>query len=223
MRKQLILGQAFLLLVILLFALFLFFQVKGNPFLYGKAKKALEDYYNSYYADLDLVKKELSYQKEDKSYTITYEDKEEELLNFTLVYQDGKVSSNYQENYVEGKELLEERAKVIQDEAEKISQNTIYEVDSIVFDSFDLYSKSEQEEIKKGDDLKGSSLYQLNLTVMNMNLSPPFISELSSFLSENGFEPKTIGLTLKNSQEESKILLEKGDDEEWTIVPSAKS
>ena len=73
MRKKLILGQAFLLFFILIFFFFLWFQVKGNPLLYLKAGRAIQDYYEEYYQDLDLKKGEITYHQDDQSYTITPE------------------------------------------------------------------------------------------------------------------------------------------------------
>ena len=110
MRKKLILGQAFLLFFILIFFFFLWFQVKGNPLLYLKAGRAIQDYYEEYYQDLDLKKGEVTYHQDDQSYTITYTNQEEPLLNFTITYHKGKITSNYEENYENGKELLEDRS-----------------------------------------------------------------------------------------------------------------
>ena len=224
MRKRLILGQAFLLFFILIFFFFLWFQVKGNPLLYLKAGRAIQDYYEEYYQDLDLKKGEITYHQDDQRYTNTYTNQEEPLLNFTITYHKGKITSNYEENYENGKELLEDRSNIIKEKIEKACQDTIYQVESISFEPFQLYSKQEQEEILQKKDLSSSSLYQLTLITSSPDFSfeDSFPTLTNSFNKEN-IKPKTIELILKNQEEERTILLEKGDDETWQIVSSAKS
>ena len=189
-----------------------------------KIETELDNYYQEHYSNLKGYEKgSIKYLPKEKKYQITYTNNEEKELYFTLTYQKNNITSNYEDNIVKGKIILDTREEEIKQALNKILNNTYFEVEDVLFDELDSYSDSEIVDIISKNNIEAKPFYQLVLrTKISLKNIDQQLNNLTFLLESQNFNPKSIMITNTQSGEE-KIELKKGDNEIWTIAYSAKS
>ena len=141
--NSLMIGQALLWGLIIIFFGIIVVREKVPSLKSKTVEEDINAYYEEKYKDLDVLSSDLEYNKDDNSYSITYYNKDYRELNFTITSLNNKITDNYKENYIKGKEVLEKASKEVLDKYEEIFKNTNFQNIKIEFKDLDKYSGAE--------------------------------------------------------------------------------
>ena len=200
--NSLMIGQALLFGLIIVFFGIIIVREKVPSL---KSKNVEEDinlYYEDNYYDLDVTKGDLEYNKSDNSYSITYYDKAYEELNFTITYLNNKITDNYKDNYVKGKDVLKRASKDVLDKYKDIFSNTNYENIKVEFKDLDEYSKAEVIDILEGN-IYNTGYYSVSYYVKVDSLDDVYLNNLinsfNSIALSNGLNTNNYSVTFDNN------------------------
>lgn len=213
-KKQLILAQGLLLLFIFLSFYTIVFIKQGNPFLAQKAKQKIQAYYQEKFEkDNTLIAQELTYDHRHKTYQIAYYDPTYTDRSFTISYRQQKISDTYQQDYVEGKKLLQKRSLTIQKKWQHTLLESNYQNIHITFAKLNEYSLKQQQQLLKNQQLEKSGLYQVSLTLptkeVNEVIAKERLTDLDVLAHANHLIANKYTLFLKNDHQTLKITKEK--------------
>ena len=91
--NKLVIEEALLFEIIIIFFGFIIVNEKIPNFKYKNEEDKITKYYQDNYSDLEVQEGEFTYNSEDKSYSITYYDKDYKDLNFTIKSLNNKIKS----------------------------------------------------------------------------------------------------------------------------------
>ena len=175
--NKLMIGQALLFALIIIFFGFIVVREKV-PLL--KEKNVLEEitnYFKENYSDLDVVKEDLLYNSDDNSYSITYYDEDYPLLNFTIKSINNKITDNYKENYIKGKEVLKKASKKVLDKYEEIFKDTNFQRIKVEFKNLNKYNDIEKKDILD-DNIYNTGYYSVSYYVKVDSLDEVYLNNL---------------------------------------------
>lgn len=200
--NNLMIGQALLFGLIIIFFGIIIVREKVPSL---KAKNVEEDinlYYEDNYHHLDVTKGDLKYNKNNNSYSITYYDKDYKELNFTITYSNNKITDNYKENYVKGKDVLKNASKDVLDKYKDIFSNTNYENIKVEFKDLDEYSKAEVVDILEGN-IYNTGYYSVSYYVKVDSLDEVYLNNLinsfNTIAADNGLVTNNYSVTFDNN------------------------
>ena len=175
--NKLMIGQSLLFALIIIFFGFIVVREKV-PLL--KEKNVLEEitnYFKENYSDLDVVKKDLLYNSDDNSYSITCYDEDYPLLNFTIKSINNKITDNYKENYIKGKEVLKKASKKVLDKYEEIFKDTNFQRIKVEFKNLNKYNDIEKKDILD-DNIYNTGYYSVSYYVKVDSLDEVYLNNL---------------------------------------------
>ncbi len=108
----LLFGMASLFLFTFVFFGYLIISSNGNPIKESIVKRKIETYQNENFPliEEEFKKENMTYDKKNRSYQVTYTMKENSNLSFQIIYdKDENIKDTYQTNIEERKELLEKK------------------------------------------------------------------------------------------------------------------
>ncbi len=200
MQKQmkLTIGMALLFLVTFVFFGVIILYEKGNLLLYPILEKKLTDYFEKNYQEIkeEVQKKELKFNFDDKSYSIEYQNKKHPDLSFFLLYtKKKKIQSTYQEDYIEGKTLLDKKCKKISKEIQKLLQNENFSSIQVKKKrTLNEVNTKEKKKLLEGEG-KEISFYQVVVTTSLSNLDgkeiQKILKKMDTILEEEDYNPET--------------------------------
>lgn len=200
--NKLMLGQALLFGLIIVFFGFIIVKEKVPSL---KSKTVLEDintYYEENYKDLDVSRGDLKYNKDDNSYSITYYDKDYDELNFTIKSINNKITDNYKENYVKGKSVIEKSTNLVLEKYEETFKNTNFQNIKIEFKDLNQYSKAEAIDILEGN-IYNTSYYSVSYYVKVDSLDDVYLNNLinsfNSIALSNGLNTNNYSVIFDNN------------------------
>ena len=200
--NKLMLGQALLFGLIIVFFGFIIVKEKVPSL---KSKTVLEDintYYEENYKDLDVSRGDLKYNKDDNSYSITYYDKDYDELNFTIKSINNKITDNYKENYVKGISVIEKSTNLVLEKYEETFKNTNFQNIKIEFKDLNQYSKAEAIDILEGN-IYNTSYYSVSYYVKVDSLDDVYLNNLinsfNSIALSNGLNTTNYSVSFDNN------------------------
>lgn len=200
--NRLMIGQALLFGLVIIFFGIIIVNEKVPSL---KSKNVEEDinlYYEDNYHDLDVSKGDLKYNKDDNSFSITYYDKNYKELNFAITYTNNKITDNYKENYVKGKDVLKRASKDVLDKYKDIFSNTNYEKIKVEFKDLDEYSKAEAIDILEGN-IYNTGYYSVSYYVKVDSLDEVYLNNLinsfNTIAADNGLVTNNYSVTFDNN------------------------
>ena len=200
--NSLMLGQAMLFGIIIIFFGFIIVREKVPTLKSKTVEEDINTYYEENYEDLDVSKGDLKYNKDDNSYSITYYNKDYEELNFTITSLNNKITDNYKENYVKGKEVLRNASKEILDKYKEIFKNTNFQNIKIEFKDLDKYNKAEAIDILEGN-IYNTGYYSVSYYVKVDSLDDVYLNNLinsfNSIALSNGLNTNNYSVTFDNN------------------------
>ena len=200
--NRLMLGQALLLGVIIVFFGFIIVREKVPSLKAEDEKEAINNYYKENYSELDVKKGKFIYNKKDNSYSITYYDKDYEELNFTIKSINNKITDNYEDNYVKGKKIIENSEKLVLEKYNEVFKNTNYKDITIEFKNLDKYNDDEKKDILD-ENIYNTAYYSVSYYVKVDSLDEVYLNNLiSSFkaiANENGLITNSYSVTFDNN------------------------
>ena len=200
--NKLMIGQALLFALIIIFFGFIIVREKV-PALKEKSVEAdITNYFKENYSDLDVARKDLEYNSDDNSYSITYYDEDYPLLNFTIKSINNKISDDYKENYVKGKSIILEKEKEVLNKYNEIFNNTIYQNIKVEFKNLDQYSDIEKKDILE-DNIYNTGYYSISYYVKVDNLDEVYLNNLidsfNNIALNNGLVANSYSVTFDNN------------------------
>ena len=200
--NSLMLGQAMLFGIIIIFFGFIIVREKVPTLKSKTVEEDINTYYEENYEDLDVSKGDLKYNKDDNSYSITYYNKDYEELNFTITSLNNKITDNYKENYIKGKEVLRNASKEVLDKYKEIFKNTNFQNIKIEFKDLDKYNKAEAIDILEGN-IYNTGYYSVSYYVKVDSLDDVYLNNLinsfNSIALSNGLNTNNYSVTFDNN------------------------
>lgn len=201
-RNILLFGQAFLLGVILVFGGITVVNEKFSSIKSKDVKEKMNNYYEEKFKDLDVLKGKFKYNKDTNSYSITYYNKEYEKLNFTITSKNNKISDNYIENYVKGKDVIEEVTSLVSSRYKEVFKDTNYEKIKVSFKNLNQYNDAEKIDILDGN-VFNNAYYSVSYYVKVDSLDKSYLNNLiNSFITiskNNGLVANSYSITFDNN------------------------
>ncbi len=200
--NSLMLGQAMLFGIIIIFFGFIIVREKVPTLKSKTVEEDINTYYEENYEDLDVSKGDLKYNKDDNSYSITYYNKDYEELNFTITSLNNKITDNYKDNYVKGKEVLRNASKEVLDKYKEIFKNTNFQNIKIEFKDLDKYNKAEAIDILEGN-IYNTGYYSVSYYVKVDSLDDVYLNNLinsfNTIAADNGLVTNNYSVTFDNN------------------------
>lgn len=200
--NSLMLGQAMLFGIIIIFFGFIIVREKVPSIKSKTVEEDINTYYEENYKGLDVSRGDLKYNKDDNSYSITYYNKDYEELNFAITSINNKITDNYKENYVKGKEVLRNASKEVLDKYKEIFKNTNFQNIKIEFKDLDKYSKAEAIDILEGN-IYNTGYYSVSYYVKVDSLDDVYLNNLinsfNSIALSNGLNTNNYSVTFDNN------------------------
>ena len=200
--NSLMLGQAMLFGIIIIFFGFIIVREKVPSIKSKTVEEDINTYYEENYKGLDVSRGDLKYSKDDNSYSITYYNKDYEELNFTITSLNNKITDNYKENYVKGKEVLRNASKEVLDKYKEIFKNTNFQNIKVEFKDLDKYSKAEAIDILEGN-IYNTGYYSVSYYVKVDSLDDVYLNNLinsfNSIALSNGLNTNNYSVTFDNN------------------------
>ena len=200
--NSLMLGQALLFGLVIIFFGIIIVREKVPSIKSKTVEEDINTYYEENYKGLDVSRGDLKYSKDDNSYSITYYNKDYEELNFTITSLNNKITDNYKENYVKGKEVLKNASKEVLDKYKEIFKNTNFQNIKIEFKDLDKYSKAEAIDILEGN-IYNTGYYSVSYYVKVDSLDDVYLNNLinsfNSIALSNGLNTNNYSVTFDNN------------------------
>ncbi len=200
--NSLMIGQALLWGLIIIFFGIIVVREKVPSLKSKTVEEDINAYYEEKYKDLDVLSSDLEYNKDDNSYSITYYNKDYRELNFTITSLNNKITDNYKENYIKGKEVLEKASKEVLDKYEEIFKNTNFQNIKIEFKDLDKYSDAEVIDILEGN-IYNTGYYSVSYYVKVDSLDDVYLNNLinsfNSIAASNGLNTNNYSVTFDNN------------------------
>lgn len=200
--NKLMIGQALLFALIIIFFGFIIVREKVPALKEKSVESDITNYFKENYSNLDVARKDLEYNSDDNSYSITYYDEDYPLLNFTIKSINNKISDDYKENYVKGKSIILEKEKEVLNKYNEIFNNTIYQNIKVEFKDLDQYSDIEKKDILE-DNIYNTGYYSISYYVKVDNLDEVYLNNLidsfNNIALNNGLVANSYSVTFDNN------------------------
>ena len=200
--NSLMLGQAMLFGIIIIFFGIIIVREKVPSIKSKTVEEDINTYYEENYKGLDVSRGDLKYSKDDNSYSITYYNKDYEELNFAITSINNKITDNYKENYVKGKEVLNNASKEVLDKYKEIFKNTNFQNIKVEFKDLDKYSKAEAIDILEGN-IYNTGYYSVSYYVKVDSLDEVYLNNLinsfNTIAADNGLVTNNYSVTFDNN------------------------
>ena len=200
--NKLMIGQALLLGLILIFFGFIIVREKVPSLKAEDEEKAINSYFNDNYNKLDVLSSDLEYNKDDNSYSITYYDKDYKELNFTIKSINNKITDNYEDNFVKGKSIIEKCEKLVLEKYNEVFKNTNYKDIKIEFKTLDKYSDEEKKDILE-ENIYNTGYYSVSYYVKVDSLDEIYLNNLinsfNTIAEEFGLITNSYSVTFDNN------------------------
>ena len=200
--NRLMLGQALLLGVIIVFFGFIIVREKVPSLKAEDEEEAINNYYKENYSELNVKKGKFIYNKKDNCYSITYYDKDYDELNFTIKSINNKITDNYEESFVKGKKIIENSEKLVLEKYNEVFKNTNYKDITIEFKNLDKYNDDEKKDILD-ENIYNTAYYSVSYYVKVDSLDEVYLNNLinsfKAIANENGLITNSYSVTFDNN------------------------
>ena len=195
--KKLMLGMTILFLITFIFFGTLVTTEKLAPYYTDKIKERFENYIKENYKEENNNLKIGKISYKNQQYKAKVSNKNNKDLYFTITYQNKEITDTYKKDYLEGKTLLNELEKNLE---ERIKENTDQSVTISIPLSLDKYTNKIQENLIN-NNLENTKIYDIEFTI-NSNIEITSIvnkiEEIVTELSSMNIYPNHYNITIKN-------------------------
>lgn len=197
--KKLMLGMTILFLITFIFFGTLVTTEKLAPYYTDKIKERFENYIKENYKEENNNLKIGKISYKNQQYKAKVSNKNNKDLYFTITYQNKEITNTYKKDYLEGKTLLNELEKNLE---EKIKENTDQSVTISIPLSLDKYTNKIQENLIN-NNLENTKIYDIEFTI-NSNIEITSIvnkiEEIIAELSSMNIYPNHYNITINNKK-----------------------
>lgn len=200
--NSLMLGQALLFGIIIVFFGFIIVREKVPSLKSKTTEEDINAYYEENYGNLDVRPGDFVYNEDDNSYSITYYDKDYEDLNFTITSTNNKITDNYEDNFVKGKSVIEKSADLVLEKYNEVFKNTNYQNIKVEFKDLDKYNDAEVIDILEGN-IYNTGYYSVSYYVKADSLDDIYLNNLinsfNTIALNNGLVTSNYSVTFDNN------------------------
>lgn len=181
---------------------FIIINEKEKDFLLPKIDEKFNQYIASHYQNIknDIKIGKTKYNSKKDSFEIRVSNKKNKNLYFSLIYKNKKITSTYQQDYIEGDTLLSYLEKKL---ATDIKSSKYPYIEIKFINKLNKFNNTIQEALITGDNIESLNIYNLYTDLKVSKFSPSKIKNsivnLNEFVSNNNFNPKYYYLTIINS------------------------
>lgn len=197
--KKLMLGMTILFLITFIFFGTLVTTEKLAPYYTDKIKERFENYIKENYKEENNNLKIGKISYKNQQYKAKVSNKNNKDLYFTITYQNKEITDTYKKDYLEGKTLLNELEKNLE---EKIKENTDQSVTISIPLSLDKYTNKIQKNLIN-NNLENTKIYDIEFTI-NSNIEITSIvnkiEEIIAELSSMNIYPNHYNITINNKK-----------------------
>ena len=197
--KKLMLGMTILFLITFIFFGTLVTTEKLAPYYTDKIKERFENYIKENYKEENNNLKIGKISYKNQQYKAKVSNKNNKDLYFTITYQNKEITDTYKKDYLEGKTLLNELEKNLE---EKIKENTDQSITISIPLSLDKYTNKIQENLIN-NNLENTKIYDIEFTI-NSNIEiisiVNKIEEIIAELSSMNIYPNHYNITINNKK-----------------------
>lgn len=211
MKNKLIIAQALLYSIVIIAFGFILIKEKVPAIKQKKATEKLEAYYQKKYAQENLKKGKIK--KKGNSYQVNYYNKKYPNLFFTIQIKNNKITDNYQTNYLEGKNIINNIEQTTTKKYQEIFQNTNYQKIKVTFKNLNEYPKEDQINILT-NNTSSKAYYNVSYYLKINNNDPAYLNNLlTSFIkiaNNNNLTANSYSITVDNNGIINIINLDQG-------------
>lgn len=221
MKNKLIIAQALLYSIVIIAFGFILIKEKVPAIKQKKATEKLEAYYQKNYAQENLKKGKIK--KKGTSYQVTYYNKKYPNLFFTIQIKNNKITDNYQTNYLEGKNIINNIEQTTTKKYQEIFKNSNYQKIKVTFKNLNEYPKEEQINILT-NNTSSKAYYNVSYYLKINNNDPAYLNNLlTSFIkiaNNNNLTANSYSITVDNNGIINIINLDQGGNiiYEWLSI-----
>ena len=175
---------------------------KKSTIILPKVKEKMNEYIQENYKDIinNINISDVSYENND--YIMKVISKNNQDYFFYVKYQDNKINDSYQEDYIEGKQLLQKIAKDLQNE---INTETNENCKVEIITTLDKFTTQVKDRIIKEEDLKDLKFYSISFELQISNwdyktITKEITNKMNNFKSKN-IDPKYYKITITNKND----------------------
>ena len=201
-QKKLIIGRGiFVFIITVLFGL-LIVNEKATTILLPKVKNKMNNYINEKYKDImnELNIGDVTYENND--FIMKVSSKINPDYYFLVKYKNKKINDSYQDDYVEGKQLLQ---KIEKDLETEINNETNSNCEVKIITTLDKFTTKVQERIIKEDNLKELKFYSINFNIeideWNYKTITKAITDRIYIYQSKNITPKYYKITITNKKD----------------------
>lgn len=199
-QKKLMLEMSIFYLLIFVAFGTIVIQEKAGDILIPRVQKKMDQYLSDNYQNIlnDIKKNNIEYK--DSTFTMKISSKINNNYSFNIYYKKNNLSDSYQQDFVEGKTLLEN----IQTKLEKqIIEKTNLKVKVNIPNKLNEFTTQVQEQIIKEDNLKNLKIYNIEMEIpistWNKDEITKEITSKIESLNNQSITPKSYTITITNS------------------------
>ena len=200
--NSLMLGQALLFGIIIVFFGFIIVREKVPSLKSKTTEEDINAYYEENYGNLDVRPGDFVYNEDDNSYSITYYDKDYKDLNFTITSTNNKITDNYEDNFVKGKSVIEKSADLVLEKYNEVFKNTNYQNIKVEFKDLNKYNDAEVIDILEGN-IYNTGYYSVSYYVKVDSLDDIYLNNLinsfNTIALNNGLVTNNYSVTFDNN------------------------
>lgn len=193
----------FFLIVFVLFGTIVVYEKKNELFL-PKIENSINEYINENYSSLELKKEEIKI--EDNTFTMKVMNKENNNLYFYITYSDKKIKDTYQEDYEEGKSIINYLNNKIQKE---IKDKTNLTCTISINNTYNNFSVKVKEQLLKEKNIETLKIYTLETEIYSqwdyISITNK-ITDTMTTLENNNITPKNYTIIVTDQTDITKSV-----------------
>lgn len=204
-KNKLIIGRAlFTLFIIVAFGLIIMNE-KGPEIFSFKVEEKINEYIDSNYSNLNIMKSSLSYK--NNTFTMKIKNKKNNHLSFKINYHNKKITDTYQNDYLKGNSLFSYLNQKLEKEIQEKTKETVVVKETTTLDQ---YSSTIKDKLLREENLLELKYYYIKKELLVDHFEEETISnEIESFLKKmnhNKITPKYYKIIITDKNDLTKSI-----------------
>lgn len=202
--KKLTIQMSIFFLIVFLILSLIVMKEKSNIILIPKIENIINDYIEENYTNLDLNKSKVTH--ENNYYTVKLTNKTNKNLYFYINYSKKKITDTYQEDYIEGKSLINHLNKKLE---KTISDKTKNNCKVKISNTLNNFSDRVKEKLLTEENIESLKIYTVELeisTTWDSNIITNELTTIINNLETNNITPKNYNITINDLNDITKTV-----------------
>lgn len=197
--NKLTLQMALFFLIIFVIFGTIIIKEKSTTLFLPKIESSINEYISKNYSTLELTKEEIT--EKNNTFTMKVMNKTNNNLYFYISYSNKKITDTYQEDYVEGKTLINHLNKKIE---KNIKEKTNYNCKAVINNTYNNFSEKVKQILLTEKNIESLKIYTLETeitTSWNYETITNNITNIMTTLEQNNITPKNYTITITDQND----------------------